>query len=427
MGPDGERFCEKVTFGGLADISPEALSSQNLKSAIRALHILAGVSYYKLYFGSDIDTSIYEMSSLEADLFNQVYSVGLSEFIFTNDLRFQDSPRFSSGQEWSVDLSILPKKAGSLVPVGGGKDSLVALEALKAMGPVSAFFVGDNPIVSNLAEIAGVELIKVSREIDPRLFELNAQGRLNGHVPVTAINSAIAVITAILKGFSWVVFSNERSADFGNNLGGEGFELNHQWSKASEFERRFADLVRLQIDPDIKYFSALRDLNELQILALFKNLPQYFDHFTSCNRAFRIHRASSGGWCGNCDKCAFVFLAGSATIGYQRMKEVFGKDLFFNADLIPSFLGLCGLAGERKPFECVGETDECRAAALELLKDQEVAASPVGLVLSAEFSRLSRRPPSLAETLDRTYEPLGLGAELVRDALAKIGQPNDSG
>lgn len=398
--------------------------SKNFENAVRVLHILAGVSYYKLYFGSDIDTSVYELSPQEVDLFNQVYSVGLSEFIFTNGLNYLDSPRFTAAKKWSSDISVFEKSEGALVPLGGGKDSLVTLEAMKSLGPVSAFFVGNNPIVNNLAEIADVKLIKVARTLDPRLFELNAQGRLNGHIPVTAINSAIAVISAILQGFSSVVFSNERSADFGNNLGGDDFEINHQWSKSSAFERRFSEVVRSQIDPDVKYFSALRDMNEMQILEVFKELPQYFDHFTSCNRAFRVHRTSSGGWCGECEKCAFVFLAGSATIGHERMIDIFKKDLFHDEDLIASFLGLCGLAGERKPFECVGETNECRAAAAELLKNSGIAASPVGVVLGAEFSYLKEDFPSLANTLEHTYEPLGLGAEMIQDALAKIGQSN---
>jgi len=406
----------------LSEVRLEAVSSRNFENAVKVLHILAGVSYYKLYFGSSIDTSIYELSPHEADLFSLVYSVGLSEFIFKNDLQFKSSPQFRASEELSSGLSNLAKDKGALVPLGGGKDSLVTLEALKGLGPVSAFFVGNNTIVDSLAEIANVELIKVSRTIDPRLFELNSQGRLNGHVPVTAINSAIAVITAVLQGFSSVVFSNERSADFGNNLGNEDFEINHQWSKSSAFERGFSNVVQSMIDPDIQYFSALRDMNEMQILELFKKLPQYFDHFTSCNRAFRIHRKPSGGWCGCCEKCAFVFLAGSATIGYERMIDIFDKDLLSDNELIQTFLGLCGLAGERKPFECVGETNECRAAALEILKNPKIAGSPVGVVLGVEFLRLEEDVPSLDEILKQTYEPLGLGAEEMRDAFTKIGQ-----
>ncbi len=405
----------------MPDVDPAVTESVNFANALKVLHILAGVSYYKLYYGSKVDTTLYGISALDAELFNQVYSAGLSEFIFRNGLSFQDSPQFFASNDQQDNLSALKKSKGALVPLGGGKDSLVTLEAMKTLGPVSAFFVGNNPIVENLARIANVDLITVTRKLDPRLFELNAQGRLNGHVPVTAINSAIAVISAMLMGFSSVVFSNERSADFGNNLVDDDFEINHQWSKSSAFERVFASVVRAHIDPGIKYFSALRDMNEMQILQTFRGLPQYFDHFTSCNRAFRIHEKSSGGWCGECDKCAFVFLAGSATIGYERMIKIFDKNLFFDDALIPSFLGLCGLAGERKPFECVGETNECRAAAAELLKTPAIASSPVGKVLSEELERLDEHIPFLAEILNQTYEPLGLGAQTVKDALANIG------
>jgi hypothetical protein len=411
-----------VSFARLPKLDPSVFQSRNFENAVRVLHILAGVSYYKLYFGADIDSSIYNLSSEEADLFNDVYSVGLSEFIFRNGLRFQNSPMFAASPKTLAPVQALPKTGAALVPLGGGKDSLVTLEAMKRVTDTSAFFVGENAIVTNLADIAGVDLIQVRRKLDPRLFELNKEGRLNGHVPVTAINSAIAVLTALLHGFSKVVFSNERSADFGNNLSGDDYEINHQWSKSSTFERKFAHVVRSGIDPEIQYFSALRDLNEMQILQIFKNLTEYHHHFTSCNRAFRIHEASSGGWCGECEKCAFVFLAGSATIGHETMLAIFKKNLFLDDALVPAFLGLCGLAGERKPFECVGETDECRAAAQELLRDPAIAATPVGKHLTKEFSRLGEDYPTLDATLRQSYTPLGLGAETIGDLLSKLGQ-----
>ena len=71
---------------------------------------------------------------------------------------------------------------------------------------------------------------------------------MNGHIPVTAINSAILVFAAVLLGVDQVVFSNERSASYGSLIEGTG-EVNHQWSKGWAFERDFGDHVQRMSPP----------------------------------------------------------------------------------------------------------------------------------------------------------------------------------
>ena len=93
---------------------------------------------------------------------------------------------------------------------------------------------------------------------------MNRAGAWNGHVPVTAINSAILLCASILYGFRYIVFSNERSADEATLLTDEGVEVNHQYSKGSEFESAFRDVIASQVSPDIEYFSVLRQYSELE-------------------------------------------------------------------------------------------------------------------------------------------------------------------
>ena len=384
-GADGESFSEIITFPKGEALDPSLINSDGFKNAIKLIHLFCGVSYYKVYFGDDVDLPQYTLDPLEADLCNTMYSVGLSEFIFLNKLDFKKAPKFTASENVSSVPYDGPKPKGALVPLGGGKDSLVSLEALKSLGQTTAFFVGAAPIIDDLAKMAGVDLARINRKLSPRLFELNAEGRLNGHVPVTAINSAISVFFAMIEGFSQVVFSNESSANIGNNLPEDGFQINHQWSKSSEFENAFRDIVKKNVDNNVHYFSALREMNEMQIMKQFGKLPIYHADFSSCNRVFRLKDAAKEKWCCECEKCAFVFLATSATIGHSQAVEIFGKDLFEAPDLVPNYKALCGMKGTRKPFECVGEVDECRAAMASLIAKGK-SSSVVFEALKGDFS-----------------------------------------
>ena len=48
-----------------------------------------------------------------------------------------------------------------------------------------------------------------ARTLDPALFELNDNGAMNGHVPITGILSFIMACGSILYGYDSVIMSNE--------------------------------------------------------------------------------------------------------------------------------------------------------------------------------------------------------------------------
>ena len=86
-------------------------------------------------------------------------------------------------------------------------------------------------------------MIRAGREIDPQLLRSAELGFLNGHVPVTGIISAIAVLAAALSGRDAVVMSNEWSASV-PTLEHDGRPVNHQWSKSAAFEASFRELLQ---------------------------------------------------------------------------------------------------------------------------------------------------------------------------------------
>jgi UDP-N-acetyl-alpha-D-muramoyl-L-alanyl-L-glutamate epimerase len=124
-----------------------------------------------------------------------------------------------------------------LVTVGGGKDSALTL-ALAARNDPEALAVAVNPRapMERTAAWAGLGLVRVERRLDRTLLELNARGAINGHVPITAIVTAAAVVAAAVLGRGTVLVSNERSADAATR-DVDGWTVNHQYSKTSAFER----------------------------------------------------------------------------------------------------------------------------------------------------------------------------------------------
>lgn len=412
-GADGTRFAEALQFAPFDGLCPARAAA--LPRAVRLAHLLAAVSYYKLDYGAPIDHAIYPLGAAEAALLNAVYSIGLSEFIFVNGLDPAQAPRFEASGDAPAPAPLGETAQKALVPIGGGKDSVVALEAVRALKDVTGFYVGSSKVVEDVARAGEVELVTVRRTLSEALFNKNAAGGLNGHVPVTAINSAIAVIEAVIGGYSEIVFANERSANVGNTVDGDGFEINHQWSKSFAFEAAFRAALHESVTPDIDYYSALRELSEVSIARIFARLERYHRTITSCNRAFRIQKEKPGTkWCGECEKCRFVFLILSLDLPVSYLEEVLGFNALEDRSALPVYLSLLGVPGTRKPLECVGEAEEVQYVFQRLMSADETKDLPVVREIAA---RLARDYPQALE--DKGAEVLApVGPSFVPRALA---------
>jgi hypothetical protein len=257
-----------------------------------------------------------------------------------------------------------PRSQRVLVPIGGGKDSIVTLELLKPHFQVIPFVVNPVPIMSEVIKASGLQNpIIVKSEIDPYLLELNKQGYLNGHTPVSAFYAFCACLACYLHGIPHIAFSNERSSNEGNTTY-LGHEINHQYSKTLEFETDFNNLITQSLNLPISYFSFLRPLYELQIIKLFCQYPKYFLIFSSCNQNFKLtHHQSliNRPWCQHCPKCVSTALMLACFIGKKKVSEIMGvypPDLPINQSLIYQLTGKSAI----KPFECVLTRAEARAA-----------------------------------------------------------------
>jgi hypothetical protein len=365
---DEVHFLETLTFPA----PPTVLHGRESEfdRALFALHLIGGVSYYKTCLPRKIEIRSGTLSPEQAKFWNTVYENGLGEFFFRNNIDFTGLLNFPSGIDVKAPSSTTPQHATRnpklLVPVGGGKDSVVTVEKLKKSGAdITLLRMGHHPLIDTLANAMGLPLLTIDRALSAELFKLNAEGALNGHIPITAYLSFVTVVTSILYGFDQVAMSNERSANFGN-IEFHGKEINHQWSKSEEFEKLFQDYVHRHITPGVHVFSALREMTELQVVEQFAKYPQYFSCTTSCNTNWKILAAPRGRdsgftWCGRCPKCAFVFALYAAYLPKDTVLNIFGKNLFDDPSLKPLYKQLLGLEGF-KPFECVGTPEEARGA-----------------------------------------------------------------
>ena len=351
---DGPELVETLVIPG-APFAPLDAGGEHL---LGLLHLLAGVSYYKAAVPPEIRIESYGIGAETAGFLTEVYENGLGEFAYRNGLSLRDKIAFPHPG--------VPPQAGerrdggrrALVAIGGGKDSLVSIESLRAADiEQTVAWIGNSQLIRACAERTGLPTLNVTRQLAPELFEYNKQGALNGHIPVTAVNSAILALAAHLTGHTDVVFSNERSASYGSLIPGTG-EVNHQWSKGWDFERAFAR----QVAPMVRYYSLLRPFSELAVARQFARLDRYDAHFSSCNRNFHLlGERPAARWCGVCPKCHFVFLALAPFMPKPRLVGIFGRNLLDDSALAPGFDALVEYR-DHKPFECVGEGRESRAA-----------------------------------------------------------------
>jgi len=345
------------------------------------LHWVAGVSYYKVAAPGSVSLESAAPPPAAAALLQALYSEGLGEFAYTNSLAGPPRPRFGAAAQPAPHVPVDPQRV--LVPVGGGKDSAVALEIIRRSGlEMSLFSVGDAPPIARTVAASGLPRLLASRSLDPGLAELNRSGALNGHVPITAIVSCIALLTAALNGFDAVAMANERSASSGNLRWG-GIEVNHQFSKGLAAERLLAAAAR-EASPGLSLFSVLRGASELAIARAFAGMDRYHAAFTSCNAIFRIDPAlRAASWCGDCPKCRFVFLALAPFSDPAHLSEIFGSDLLQDEAQYDGF-ALLTATGGHKPFECVGEEQESIAAIRLLAQDERWSGHAVVRRLAAQ-------------------------------------------
>ena len=324
------------------------------------------VSYWKIACPKTVVVKPFDLKLCQKKWWRRLYYNGLGEFFYLNGINCseQEMLKIESGTDRKLVPIDLPLEEKTLIPVGGGKDSVVTLELLRKEMDAIPLIMNPRGATVSCVEAAGYAMDDVAvilRTLDPTMLRLNQEGYLNGHTPFSALLAFVTLLLGFGSGSRYIALSNESSA---NESTVPGTNINHQYSKSIEFERDFRQYVAEHFNDKIQYFSFLRPLNEMQIAWFFSQFPQYHEVFRSCNAG-----SKTDSWCGKCPKCLFTWLILSPFLSRQRLKEIFGKDLMSDFGLRPIFEELNGSSAV-KPFECVGTVEEVRAC-VDFMKDRK--------------------------------------------------------
>lgn len=356
-------YTDKLYFKNIDKELWEKIPEAILKPTLESLLIMIGINYWCVFPTKNIHIEGFKLTREQANFWNSLYLNGLGEFFYKMKIDFHNLIDFPYDDSFTTQEPIrfeLPKRV--LLLNGAGKDSILSAEILKELNtPFDFFAFAPTPAHKNIAKLVGAKNIEVTRRRDPKLERKMSWFAVSNDYPSVSTFTFVSILIAEVLGYNSIVFSNERSADFGN-LNYLGLEVNHQWCKSSEAENMINDYIKNYITPDISTKSLLRKYSELEIVRRFVNYPKYLRCVTSCNTYFWLSRPEQilrrkAYWCNRCPKCVFLFTCFSAFLPKKEILEIFGSDLYTKKNLLPLFKRILGIEGF-KPLDCVGEPEE---------------------------------------------------------------------
>lgn len=384
-------YTDRLVF---PDVAPELwakVPKEVLEPTLRALLIMVGINYWAIFPAKDIRIQGFALTKEQAEFWDSVYLNGLAEFFYDMKMDFRGLIAFPyDASAVAPEPARFERPARALLLNGAGKDSILSAEMLKASGTAFDFFAfAPTPAHKRIGKLAGAKTITVTRRRDPRLDAITQRPGVSTAYPSVSTFTFIAALLAELLGYGSIVFSNERSADFGN-LTYLGLEVNHQWCKSSEAEKMANDYIHRYITPDISTTSLLRKFSELEIVRRFVQYPQYLRYFTSCNTYFWLPRLWQRAyihsyWCNRCPKCVFLFACFAAFLPKEEMIRIFRADLYNQKRFMPLIRRILGIEGF-KPLDCVGEPEEMILAMHLAQVRGEYAGEPAMKVFEEHFS-----------------------------------------
>lgn len=373
------------------------LSKEQLDLLVFHMGMIELISYWKALCSPKVLIKPYALTPKQKEFFTKVYYNGLGEFFYINGINVSQNEflTLENANDKYTTLQDFDLNDEYIIPIGGGKDSVVTLDLLlSANRNIKPFIINPRRATVDCCLIAGFsesETITCKRVIDAHLLELNAQGCLNGHTPFSAMLAFTTLLISALTKRKYIALSNEDSASESTV---KGSEVNHQYSKSLEFENDFRAYVAKFVSEDFYYFSFLRPLSELHIAKLFSKLS-YQSVFKSCNAGSKQNI-----WCGKCPKCLFAFIILSPFVSKEELIAIFSKNLFEDKDLEEYFLQLCG-ERQTKPFECVGTVSEVKAALALCLRNRREDYE--NDYLMKIFQRISRADECFEKLNERVF------------------------
>lgn len=384
-------FTDRLLFPDVAKEQWGKVPKAILEPTLQALLLMLGINYWCVFPTSNIRIEGFALTHEQARFWDSLYLNGLGEFFYDMQMDFRGLIAFP--YDTSLTAPELPRfehPARALLLNGAGKDSILSAEMLKQKGTLFDFFAfAPTPAHKRIAKLVGAQTIKVNRRRDPWMQAVMSLTNMSSAYPSVSTFTFTAVLLAELLGYDLIIFSNERSADFGN-LTYLGLPVNHQWCKSSEAEKMTNEYIQRFITPNISTRSLLREYSELEIVRRFVRYPQYLNHVTSCNAYFWLPHpvqllSRTSYWCRECPKCVFLFACFTAFLPMKEVIGMFGADLYADKRLLPLFRRILGIEGF-KPLDCVGEPEEMALAMHYAMRRKEYANDPAMRLFEERFS-----------------------------------------
>ena len=293
-----------------------------------------------------------------------------AQWRWEHQTRAETAPRFVDPPGPSTRaIHEAPGPVELLAFCGGGKDSLVALKLLERAGLPFATLGYAHSIYGNathqhvLLDRIGAATTRVRAErqwisddfLDAPVHALRPELEVRSLLAAETPASVFAALPlALARGYRGLVVAHEASANV-PNLVWHGEPINHQWGKSWDAEQLIDAYVREELLADVRYFSVLQPVHDELIFELLARDAELAPLAHSCN----VRKP----WCGECAKCAYVWLQMAAHLPPRIVDATFADvgDLGERAGNDRWFRELFGLA-DHSPFECVGSTREALLA-----------------------------------------------------------------
>lgn len=301
---------------------------------------------------------------------------------------------------------------------GGGKDSLVALKLLEraelpfaTLGYAHSIYGSAAPqhaLLDRLANATPRARAERQTIIDDFLDspvvrtrpDLGVKSLLAAETPASVF---AALPLALARGYRGLVVAHEASANAAN-LEWRGEHVNHQWGKSWAAEQLLDWYVRDQLLANVRYFSLLAPIHDEVIFELLARDAALAPLTHSCN----VKKP----WCGDCAKCAYVWLQFAAHLPARIVDATFGDNFGERASNTQHFRELLGFT-EHTPFECVGSVPEARLA-LALARER----GAIGPRLEAMVQPIDIA--AIARPLVEVGDPHGMPAQVAARVMPQL-------
>ena len=320
---ENKKFTNKIIYRVCDKNAFEDMEYDSWAALLMHVGLLLSPVFFKYDQFDFIHCTFGKMTSEESEFYEFAINNMLMEFRFLQGLNpnrkikvigNNDEKHYKTKKKSLIDKSLILN--------GGGKDSSLSGEIVHAMNKGACWFtMGLNEPRRLVVEQSNFEeSIHLNYFLDD---SIRTEGKF-GYTPIagTTFATTLAVLTAYMLGYKYIILSNEYSANEPNLVIGNA-KVNHQFGKSFAFEERYHNFVKSHLVDEVYYFSLMRPWYELKIVEVFSNYKQYFDKFISCNIGI-----SKNQWCKSCEKCAFILLCMAAFNDSEDLISVFGENLF---------------------------------------------------------------------------------------------------